>query len=368
MTIIKFASAVAAYVGLTTTVFGQSTDPDPAGAAPARYTVTRLSNIPGGTSSYPAAINAAGEVAGTAYDSGTCNAGCPVMWSGKTPKFLGQLPQFQYGSVDGMNDLGQIVGTMYVGTSSADGIQPDVGFHGTSHAIVWNDTKPTILGELPGDWPNNGATGINNAGEVVGYTHNAAGPDEALLWHGTSPTALPTKCYFGPIINGPGLIACTTSTQEVSVVDAGKVTILPHLGGGDSVPYGINDTALIVGTSTTTSGETHAVVWKNDHIMDISPAGLPYSTANGINAQGHIVGSAVPTNNVSYALYWSSPTAKPQDLNKLISASDAARYQLSQAVAINDRCTIAAWGSVGESFAAPYYVFVLTLKPGFACQ
>ena len=366
MTNIKLAAAIGACVGLTTAVFGQSTELDPAGDAPARYTVTRLSNLPGGTASYPAAVSAAGEVAGTAYDSGTCSAGCPIIWSGKTPKLLGQLPHFQYGYVGGMNDVGQVVGTMYVGTSAADGIHSDVGWHGRSHAIVWSGTKPTILGQLAGDWPNNGATGINNAGEVVGFTHNAAGPDRALLWHGTSPKALPTECYFGPIINGPGLIACTTSTQDVSVVDAGKVTILPQLGGDDSVPNGINDTALIVGSSATYSGETRAVVWKHDRIIDIAPKGVPYSTANGINAQGHIVGGAVTTNNSYYALYWSSPEAKPKDLNKLISASDAARYQLAQAAAINDQCTIIAWGSEGASSTT--YAFVLTLKPEFACQ
>ncbi len=76
MTNIQLAAAIGA-CGLTTTVFGQSTELDPAGDAPARYTVTRLWNLPGGTASYPAAVSAAGEVAGTAYDSGTCSAGCP---------------------------------------------------------------------------------------------------------------------------------------------------------------------------------------------------------------------------------------------------------------------------------------------------
>jgi probable HAF family extracellular repeat protein len=362
---IKVAAAIGTYVGLTTAVFGQSPDLDPDSAALARYTVTRLSNIPGGTASYPAAVNAAGEVAGTAYDNGTCHAGCPIIWSGKTPKFLGQLPGFQYGSVNGMNDLGQVVGTMYAAPTASDGIQPEVGFHGTSYAIVWDGTKPTILGKLAGDWPNNSATGINNAGEVVGWTHNVDGPDRALLWHGTAPHALPIGCYFQPIINGPGLIACTNAAQEVSVVDAGKVTILPQLGGG-SVPYGINDTGLIVGISTTPSGETHAVAWKHDRIIDIAPQGIPYSTANGVNAQGHIVGSAVPADNVSYAVYWPHSKAKPQDLNKLISASDAAKYQLAEAVAINDQCTIVAWGSEGPALI--YYTFVLTLKPEFECQ
>jgi hypothetical protein len=86
----------------------------------------------------------------------------------------------------------------------------------------------------------------------------------------------------------------------------------------------------------------------------------------GINAQGHIVGGAVTAHDSYFALYWSSPEAKPQDLNKLISASDAARYQLAQAAAINDQCTIIAWGSEGASSTT--YAFVLTLKPEFACQ
>jgi probable HAF family extracellular repeat protein len=259
---------------------------------------------------------------------------------------------------------------MYVANSTADStadaISPDVGFHGTSHAIVWNGTKPTILGTLSGHWPNNAATGINNAGEVVGWTHNASGPDRALIWHGVSPKELPTECYFGPIINGPGSIACTTSTQDASVVDAGKATILPQLGGDASVPNGINDTALIVGSSATHSNETDAVVWKHDRIIDIAPKGAAFSTANGVNAQGHIVGSAVTKDSVEYAVYWSSFEAKPQDLNKLISDSDASRYQLAEAVAINDQCTIVAWGSEGAS--AITYTFVLTLKPEFECQ
>ncbi len=101
----------------------------------------------------------------------------------------------------------------------------------------------------------------------------------------------------------------------------------------------------------------------HDRIIDIAPQGVYYSTANGINAQGHIVGGAVTRDDRYHALYWSSPEAQPQDLNKLISAGDAAVSSIKR-----PRSTTGAPSSRAEGGSSTTSAFVLTLKPEFACQ
>jgi probable HAF family extracellular repeat protein len=103
------------------------------------------------------------------------------------------------------------------------------------------------------------AKGINNLGQVVGYTVDRAGNSHATLWddEGGHPLA-------------------TLSLQ------------LPF-----SEAYRINDAGQIAGKATTDEGRTHAVYWDRTGIVDIGtlPGGAN-SFAMDINAAGVVAGSS----------------------------------------------------------------------------
>jgi probable HAF family extracellular repeat protein len=109
--------------------------------------------------------------------------------------------------------LGLVVVTLLVGAQPASGRQAADG----QYSI-------TDLGTLPGGYESI-AYGINNRGQVVGYSTTASGEYHAFLW------------------------------------EDGEMTDLGTLGGAYSVAYGINSRGQVVGYSASASGENHAVLW-----------------------------------------------------------------------------------------------------------
>jgi probable HAF family extracellular repeat protein len=87
---------------------------------------------------------------------------------------LGVLPGQQDSMALGINDLGQVVGTSYVG--------------GTGYATEWSGGNVINLGGLPGS-TNSSAKAINDAGQLVGYSE-VGGTEYATYateWSGTGP-------------------------------------------------------------------------------------------------------------------------------------------------------------------------------------
>lgn len=88
--------------------------------------------------------------------------------------------QGDQGAVQGMNSRGQMVGDANTGIGS-----------GTYHAFLWTPNNPYLgLADLnrfltpaqQSQWVLNGATGINDAGDIVGYgTYN--GQTTAFVLH-----------------------------------------------------------------------------------------------------------------------------------------------------------------------------------------
>lgn len=149
------------------------------------------------------------------------------------------------GTIDGpsvLNDAGQVAGTGYFAVGS--------GYQ--RHAVLVTNGATTDLGTLPGT-TTSWATGINNDGDVVGYSYTTYETRRATLWR-----------------NG-------------SIIDLG---VLP--GETFSTASDINDNGRVVGTSG-----SRLFTWENGVITDLGTMGASTTiTARAINNQGDIVGLA----------------------------------------------------------------------------
>ena len=113
----------------------------------------------------------------------------------------------------------------------------------------------TDLGTLGGS--DSLANGINDAGQIIGWSHTSGGESHAVLWE-----------------NG-----------ESAPKDLGI------LGGNNSTAYEINGAGQIVGGSDITGDLLyHAVRWQNGVMQDLGTLGGSESEAFGINEAGQIVG------------------------------------------------------------------------------
>jgi hypothetical protein len=90
--------------------------------------------------------------------------------------------------VNGLTGGSNAFGINNSGRSVGLSIQGEVGY-----ATIWNGTAPTYLGTLAGG-SYAGALGIDNSGEVVGYSEfeplPTGGNFYATIWNGTTPTML----------------------------------------------------------------------------------------------------------------------------------------------------------------------------------
>lgn len=201
---------------------------------------------------------------------------------------LGGAATYAYG----INNSGQVTG--YSDTPS-----------GVQNAFLYSGGSMTDLGTLPpctiAGQTCNGSQGygINNSGQVVGFSYTT--PNfHAFLYSGGSMTDLGTlggDRSFAYGINDSGQVTgyayVDPSTTHAFLYTGGVMTDLGTLGGGGSNGYGINDSGQIVGTSITSGDIYDAFLYTGSVMTDLGGlAGADYSQATGINASGEIVGSS----------------------------------------------------------------------------
>jgi probable HAF family extracellular repeat protein len=193
---------------------------------------------------------------------------------------LGTLPGFNASFALGVNDSGQVVGY------SINDARP-------YHAFLWDAaTGMQDLGTLPGD-SYSYARGINNSGQVVGSSGTSIffGPGHAFVWD------------------------AATGMQDLGT--------LP--GDSYSDAYGINDYGQVVGYSSgSIFGPPHAFLWDAANGMQYlgTLPGGSYSFASGINNTGQVVGWS------GHAFLWDAATGM-QDLGTLPGDTGSAAYGIN---------------------------------------
>lgn len=200
-------------------------------------------------------INNRGEVVGVAFST---SASTPLIWykSQITPL---PLPTGAVGGIaERINDRGEIVGYVDFGSSPPPGT-------GEFHSILWKPKEQNYLvldlGGFPGYFVSF-AYHVNNRGQVVGLSSDAAGNVYAYLWTG------------GPLQN---------------------LGTLP--GGTFSEAWWNNQYGQILGDGDRADGNFVDFLWQNGVMTDLNdlvPAGTPLlnGSPGGINERGEIAATA----------------------------------------------------------------------------
>jgi len=228
----------------------------------------------GGPDAFAFFVNEHSQIAGVSYTSSTpspvatqCGQDIPpqnpFLWEKGGMIDLGTLGGIcGFPTFDGPNNQGQVVG------------QSDLAGDAAFHPFVWDPERhPHLrdLGTLGGTFGS--ATGLNDAGEIVGW---ATTPDEAA------------HAFFWS--NGV-------------MKDLGTVK-----GDGCSVAYHINASGQVVGTSGDGCNEVHAFLWqRGGPMMDLndlvpSGSGLVLTAGEFINDRGEIGASGVLPNGDHHAI------------------------------------------------------------------
>jgi probable HAF family extracellular repeat protein len=217
-------------------------------------------------------INDAGVIVGSANAGGT-DLGHAVIWSAGSVRDLGTLGTGSYSEAWGLNNLGEVVGWSY--TNGGNGL---AGVHGFfySEAEGLVDLTPTS--------DTGSAADINDAGQVTGYKTAAGGVYHAFRW------------------------------EEGAFVDLGVLPGLAHSFG-----WAINESGQVAGNSTSASGSSERLFRFTDGTGLQSLGGVgEHNVAWGINGSGDVVGTRGQSGKRAL-LY--TDAAGLQELNALIDQS-----------------------------------------------
>ncbi|WBY00662.1 hypothetical protein PE066_14460 [Ramlibacter tataouinensis] len=241
---------------------------------------------PEGGSSAGAAINEAGQVAGTQSAVGGIGSSSPqraFLWTeGSGRMELGEPPApFTQTSALRLNEAAQVAGSM-----RTDGPQP------ITHAFFWSAAAGLRdLGTFGG--PNAIAKDLNDDGQVAGQAEFAPDPSQEGLTHH----------------------AFLWSEQ-------GGLRDLGTLGGRQSSAEALNNAGQVVGQSDIALGSEprpHAFLWSGGTMRDLGTLGGPSSIATAINDSGQVVGrSALAGTDRTHAFIWTADRGMV-DLNTRVS-------------------------------------------------
>lgn len=300
------------------------------------YRAIELSPLAGGWSTNPVDINNAGQIAGTCRNSQSLEV--VARWDNPyaVPDEIGNHPDYDYqSSVYAMNSSGSIVGESY---------RP---VHDTYvySAFLWMDGFGFVdLGAGEGSR----ATGINDAGQVVGNFPTGLGYGHPFIWDATGgfrPVFTQAAGTASDINNNGEVVGYYRDlsgnnrayvwTAQTGLTDLG---VLP--GAVSSSAVCVNDSGVIIGTS----GNSAFVKMPGSSLLNLGmPAGVTRVSVADLSATNQIVGGLTYSTGPqgSRAFSWWQDTGIV-DLNTLLSSPIASGYQLISARGVNDNGMIVA--------------------------
>ena len=321
------------------------------------YTITEIGVLKGDNESSGLWLNSAGQVVGcsdtaTSYGypcTGNTAGQHAFLWSKSAGlKDLGTMSGGTISGATGINDAGQVVGC-----SNVRG-KPATDFF----AFLWTPTGGmTNLGTLSGG-NSSCAFEINSAGVIAGDSFISNGKVNGASWTNNKIRnlgRLPNSIFTAALdindndqIVGESVFSYGPPFQSHAFEWSAALQMkdLGTLAGGTtSMANAINSSGVMVGQSN--SGRFlnwHAVIWNAARkIQDLGTlSGGTYSVAFGINDSDEVVGYGDISSNAPHAFLWTQ-AAGMRDLNSLIPANSG--WVLINANAINRLGQITGYGT-----------------------
>jgi probable HAF family extracellular repeat protein len=323
-----------------------------------------------GSTSSAYALNASGQVAGMATDSGGSFGFVSSSNGASMTQFQNSLGGVDF-DVHAINDLGQVTGYAALGT-------------GVTSAYLWkNDGSPMIDLEphVPFQADSTFGLAINNAGQVAGNdTYDGEPGSELVVWKNDgTPLLFVNSASYPYAINASGQVAGVVAAgggvahgflwanDGTAAKDLG--TLAPNNNGG-SAAKALNDAGQMAGWADTRwFGNRRAVVWMHGatSIQDLGTG--TGSQSNDINASGQVTGQGYFVGDPTlHAFLWRNDGTKAQDLNALIDPTDPLKpyITLTNGRLINKSGDILADGTDSRTGISASYLLqgtVLTMTP-----
>ena len=212
------------------------------GGGPVEYSVTDLGVIGSGPESHPTAMNAQGQVVGSA-DTYTHYAHAFL--------YAGSGPLVNVGSFGGDYSLSVATGInnsgMVIGYSDEGGSNPTVAFLYTQTGGM--QTLGPVLGSV-----TSYAWGTNNNGQIVGDYGPASGGVDGFIYNSGTGAMLDLGAYLPQCINDAGTVAAVlnSGSEETTYISSGGTGAwmnIGSLGGANTAPHAINALGEVVGAS-----------------------------------------------------------------------------------------------------------------------
>jgi probable HAF family extracellular repeat protein len=192
----------------------------------------------------------------------------------------------------------------------------NISVSGVDTAVIWDNGILSVLPDLGGDGGT--ARGINNRGQIVGYTdkdgmENDSVANTAVSWaksgssytltnlgtFGSAQATLRDINEAGNIIGSTSDGSGATATSTPFLIRDGQWTNLGSLGGKTGSVSSLNDFGQVVGTSQIASATNRPFIWSDGVIADLNNllttpltyngAAVTLTSALGINNFGDIV-------------------------------------------------------------------------------
>lgn len=193
---------------------------------------------------------------------------------------ISPLPEFDASEMTGLNDAGQVVGSVWKD-----------GEDNSGRAVLYDNDSLQDIGTLEEGYTN--AYKINNAGQIIGTSTLANGQDRAFIYENGTMTDLGTLGDNSNMSNARGINA---SGQVVGVAESPTEREVPRgylwqdgtmTDLGIDIANGINDAGQVVG-----SKDSYAVLWENGEVTDLHTLEeFRRSSANSVNNNGQVIGT-----------------------------------------------------------------------------